>query len=77
MDIKVLGSGCTKCKTLFKNVEEAIQTTGIEANLTKVEDIIEIMKLGVMTVPALIIDNKAVTTGRVPGVKDIIDILNQ
>lgn len=77
MDIKVLGSGCTKCKTLFKNVEEAIQTTGIEANLTKVEDIIEIMKLGVMTVPALIIDNKAVTTGRVPSVKEIIDILNQ
>jgi len=77
MDIKVLGSGCTKCKTLFKNVEEALQTTGTEANLTKVEDIIEIMKLGVMTVPALVIDNKVVLSGRVAKTKEIIEILNK
>ena len=60
MEIKVLGTGCAKCKTLYKATEEALKEAGIEANLSKVEDIVEIMKFGVMTTPALVVDGKVV-----------------
>lgn len=77
MDIKVLGTGCAKCKTLFKATEEAIKESGIDANLSKVEDIVEIMKHGVMTTPALVIDGKVVVKGKVPSVKDIVKLINK
>lgn len=77
MDIKVLGTGCTKCKTLYKATEEAIKETGIDANLSKVEDIVEIMKHGVMTTPALVVDGKVVVKGKVPSVKDIVKLINK
>ncbi|MGB5988614.1 MAG: thioredoxin family protein [Marinifilaceae bacterium] len=77
MDIKILGTGCAKCKTLYKATEEAIKEAGVEANLSKVEDIVEIMKHGVMTTPALVIDGKVVVKGKVPAVKDIVKLLNK
>jgi len=77
MEIKVLGTGCAKCKTLYKATEEALKEAGIEANLSKVEDIVEIMKFGVMTTPALVVDGKVVLKGKVPSVKDIIKLLNK
>lgn len=77
MEIKVLGTGCTKCKTLYKSTEEALKEAGIEAELSKVEDIVEIMKFGVMTTPALVVDGKVVLKGKVPSVKDIIKLLNK
>jgi small redox-active disulfide protein 2 len=77
MEIKVLGTGCTKCKTLYKATEEAIKEASIDANLTKVEDIVEIMKHGVMTTPALVVDGKVVLKGKVPSVKDIIKLLKK
>ena len=75
MEIKVLGTGCPKCKTLEKVTREAVAETGLDATVTKVEDITEIMNAGVMMTPALIIDGKIVVKGRVPSVEEIKRLL--
>ncbi len=75
MEIKVLGTGCPKCKTLEKVTREAVAETGLNATVTKVEDITEIMNAGVMMTPALIIDGKIVVKGRVPSVEEIKRLL--
>lgn len=61
--IKILGTGCPKCKTLFKNVNNAVQNKGINANVEKIEDLEEIMKYNVLSTPALVIDEKIVLKG--------------
>lgn len=75
MEIKVLGIGCAKCKTLEKSTIEAVSQSGIDATVTKVEDFIEIMKLGVMTTPALVVDGNVLVKGRVPSVAEISQML--
>lgn len=77
MDIKVLKTGCTKCKSLEKVTKEAVEKTGVNATVTKVEDIVEIMQFGVMTTPALIIDGKVVVKGKVPTVEEISKLLTK
>lgn len=74
-DIKVLGPGCTKCKTMFSNVQEALKQSSIEAHLEKVEDIEEMMKYNILTTPVLMIDNEVAVKGRVATVNEIIDFL--
>lgn len=66
MDIKVLGTGCPKCKTLEKLTRDAVEELGIDAQITKVEDIMEIMKYNVMKTPALVVDGKVVVKGSIP-----------
>ncbi|HAX95183.1 MAG TPA: thioredoxin family protein [Prolixibacteraceae bacterium] len=75
MEIKVLGTGCPKCKNLEKLTQEAVEMSGVTANVTKVEDIMVIMKYGIMATPALVIDGKVVVKGRVPSVAEIISLL--
>jgi len=75
MDIKILGSGCSKCKTLEKLTSEVLEQNGIDATLTKVEDFAEIMKYGVLTTPALVVDGKVEIKGRVPTTDEIKNIL--
>ena len=58
MKIQVLGTGCAKCKQLTANAQVAIAESGLDASVEKVEDLREIMKFGVMTTPALVIDGK-------------------
>lgn len=65
MNIKVIGTGCEKCDKLYNNVKEALEETGIQAEVEKIEDLMEIVKLGVMTSPSLMIDGKLVVSGRV------------
>lgn len=77
MEIKVLGTGCPKCKALEKVTREALEKTGISATLTKVEDIVEIMQFGVMATPALVIDGNIVVKGKVPTVDEISKLLTK
>lgn len=71
MEIKILGPGCPNCKTLYRLTCEVVEKNGIKATITKVEDIMEIMKYGVMSTPALIVDGKLVVWGRVPSADEI------
>lgn len=77
MEIKILGTGCAKCKTLEKITREVLAQNGIDATLIKVEDIAEIMKFDIMTTPALVVDNKVVIKGRVPSAEEIKQVLTQ
>ena len=71
MDVKVLGTGCANCKKLYAVVVEALVQTGIEAELAKVEDVQAIMRYGVMSTPALVIDETVVSAGKVPRVAEV------
>lgn len=75
MEIKILGPGCPKCKTLDKLTREVVEQNGIDATITKVEDIMEIMKYGVMSTPALVVDGQVLIKGRVPSSDEIKKIL--
>ena len=76
MEIKILGSGCSKCKTLEKLTRNIVEQNGIDATITKVEeDIVEIMKYGIMTTPALVVDGKVEIKGRVPSALEIKNVL--
>ena len=66
MKIQVIGTGCDKCSKLFANVEEAVKNTGVKAEILKVEDLMEIVKLGIMVSPSLMINGKLVLSGSVP-----------
>lgn len=77
MEIKVLGTGCPKCKALEKATKDAVAEAGINATVTKVEDIVEIMNYGVMTTPALVIDGKVVVKGKVPSVSEIKSLITK
>ena len=75
MDIKILGTGCAKCKTLEKLTRDVVAQNGINATITKVEDIIEIMKYNIMATPALVVNEKVEIKGRVPSADEIKQIL--
>jgi small redox-active disulfide protein 2 len=72
MKIKVLGTGCAKCKKLYAESEKALAASGIGAELEKVEKIDDIMKYGVMMTPALVIDEKVMASGRIPPAAEIV-----
>ena len=65
MTIKVLGSGCKNCVTLYENVKTALSNLGMHAEIVKVTDFAEIASLGVMVTPALAVDEKVVSSGKV------------
>jgi small redox-active disulfide protein 2 len=73
--IQVLGMGCPKCKKLAENAEAAAKELGITGSVEKVSDIKEIMRLGVMTTPALVVDGKVKVAGKVPSVEEIKKLL--
>ena len=71
MEIKVLGPGCPKCKQTEQRVREAVAEAGITANIEKVTDIMEIAGYGVLGTPAVIIDGKVKSVGKIPSTKEI------
>ncbi len=77
MEIKVLGTGCAGCKALHTTVEQVVAELGLEAKVTKVEDIIEIMDYNVMSMPALVIDEKVVSSGKKLSASEVKAILGK
>ena len=75
MDIKILGTGCSKCKALEEATRKAVAEMNVDAQITKIEDITEILNYGIMTSPALVIDGKIVLKGRVASVEEIKKII--
>ena len=71
MDIKVLGTGCAKCKAVEKEVKEVLTEMGIEADVEEVKDMKRIMDYKVMMTPGLVIDGKVVSSGHVPSKADV------
>ncbi|NLK00713.1 MAG: thioredoxin family protein [Clostridia bacterium] len=77
MIIKVVGTGCSKCNRLYENVEQAVQGLGIECEILKVTEMMEIAATGIMQTPGLIINNKIVSSGKVPGVDELMEIIRK
>ncbi|MFC2096612.1 thioredoxin family protein [Bacteroidota bacterium] len=77
MDIKVLGSGCAKCKTLEKVTREAVDQLNLDATIEKVEDIQKIIEYGVMITPALVVDGEVVLKGSVPKLDKVKALLSK
>jgi small redox-active disulfide protein 2 len=75
--IKILGTGCPKCKQLTALVEDVVRDTGLDATVEKVEDIMEIMKYNILSTPAVVIDEKVTIKGRVPSKSELIELLSQ
>jgi small redox-active disulfide protein 2 len=72
MKIKILGTGCAKCKKLYAEAEKAVSASGVSAELEKVEKIDDIMKYGVMMTPALVVNEEVKSSGRIPPSSEIV-----
>ena len=77
MKIKVLGTGCPKCKSLEKVTRKAVDELNLDAIVEKVEDIQKIMEYAVMRTPALVIDEKVIMTGQVPKFSELKELLTK
>jgi small redox-active disulfide protein 2 len=77
MLIKVLGPGCKNCNMLAENARAALNETGIEAEIIKVDDLREISAYGIMSTPGLVIDEKVVAYGKVLKPKQIAEMLKK
>jgi len=75
MKIEILGTGCAKCKTLYEHAKQAVEKKGIDAEIVKGEDIPSIMKYGVMSTPALVIDGQVKFSGKVASSAEIEGML--
>ena len=77
MKIEILGTGCAKCKALEKIVEQAVAKVGGFHQIEKVDDIMEIMNYNVVSTPGLVIDGRVVSTGRVPSVEEVVQMIEK
>ena len=77
MDIKIIGEGCPDCSRLYDNTLAALAELGIQADVSKVGDLIEIVKLGVLSAPSLMVDGKLVVSGKVASRKEIVKLLKK
>lgn len=75
--IKILGAGCPKCRTLEKLTAEVVKENNIDAEITRVEDIVKIINYNVISTPALVINEKVVLSGRVPSKDEIIKLIEK
>ncbi len=74
-NIKVLGPGCAKCETTYRNVLEALSDTGVEAEVKKISDIEEMMKYNILSTPVLMIDDEVKIKGRIANINEIKTLL--
>ena len=78
MKIKVIGAGCNECARLYENTLAAVRESGIAGiEIEKVEDLIDIVRLGVLSAPSLMIDKKLVISGRVAKKDEILKLLRK
>ena len=77
MNIKILGTGCPKCKTLEKMARDSVNEMGISAEISKEEDIVNIMNYGILSTPGLVINGKVVLSGRLPSAKEIKELISK
>jgi len=75
MEIKVLGPGCARCKATYNVIEKVLKDNNIDAKLTKVDDITEMMNYNIMSTPAVVIDDVVKMKGRVPTESDVKKLL--
>jgi len=77
MNVKILGAGCKKCKSLESNVLSAAESLGLSVEVEKITDAVDIASSGVMSTPGLSIDDKLVSTGRVLTVDEITTLFQK
>jgi len=75
MKIEVLGTGCMKCNKLYEAAKEAVAQTGVQAEVAHVTDLAELMKRGVMVTPALVVDGRVKSAGKVLKPEEIAKLL--
>lgn len=75
MEIKVLGPGCSKCKTTYQVVEKVIKENNLDVKLTKVDDIMEMMNYNIMTTPVIVVDEVVKIKGKVPTESEVKELL--
>ena len=76
MEIKILGTGCPKCRKLEQSARLAIEELGIEATITKINDITDILDYGIISTPGLVVNNEVVHSGRIAGKKEVMRLLD-
>ena len=75
MEVKVLGPGCAKCKSTYVVVEKVIKENNLDATLTKVDDIVEMMSYNILSTPAVVVDGEVRIKGHVPSVNEVKEAL--
>ncbi len=75
MEVKVLGPGCAKCKSAFQVVEKVVKENNVDATVTKVEDIVEMMMYNIMSTPAVVVDGVVKIKGHVPTADEVKEAL--
>ena len=75
MEVKVLGPGCAKCKSTYAVVEKVIKENNLEATLTKVDDIVEMMSYNILSTPAVVVNGEVRIKGHVPSVNEVKEAL--
>ena len=77
MEIKILGTGCAKCKKLTANAEKAVKNLGMDITITKVEELDKIIAYGIMVTPGLVINEEVISAGKLLTVNEIENILKE
>lgn len=75
MEIKILGTGCAKCKKLEEITRKVVKDNNVDATIIKVDDIIDIIRYNVLSTPALVVDEKVVSTGHLPDEEELKRLL--
>lgn len=77
MKIQILGTSCKKCEDLYANTASAIKKVQLEAELVKVQDVAEIVAMGVLMTPGIAVDGKVLASGRVFEIEEIVEMLGK
>jgi len=76
LSIKILGPGCARCKSTFEVVKKAVEQSGVQADITKIEDLEGMMKYNILSTPVVVVNEQIKISGRVPTVEEIKKLLN-